>query len=146
VETIRTKHVERGNFKLIEIELYNYHKTKKEYEFLQEEIIQGSAPPSEAIGASRGIDVSKPTENKAIQLTSPEILELRKRIDAIKYAIRMLDNQPEPKKKELLELKYFSQRYSDIGIMEKLHIERRTLYKWRREIISLIASQLGWKV
>lgn len=144
---MRTKRLERANFRVIELELYNYKNTKKEYEFLIDEILHGSPQPSEAIGASRGIDISNPTEKKVMKIvTSAHIIELDRRVKAIQFMIRMIENSPEPKKKELLDMKYFSQRYNDHNIIERLHIDRSTFFKWRKEIIVLVANQLGWRI
>jgi RinA family phage transcriptional activator len=143
---IRVRNIERANFKCIEFELYNYLNTLKEYQFLVAEIIDGQSPPSEAIGASRGIEISRPTEDKAIRLSSAELLEIRNRIYAIQYMIRLIEAGKEPRKRDLLELKYFQQRLSDYGIMEKLHLSERTFFRWRNEIVGLVASKLGWRV
>lgn len=134
------------HFKLIEDELFQYQSTLKRFQFLRDEILQGSAAQSEAIGASRGIDVSKPTERKAIQLvSSPELLEVHHRLEAIKRAIDIIYSLPEQKKKELFEL-FFIKRKSETYIIDTINVRRSTFYKWKREIIFLVARELGWSI
>lgn len=133
--------IEKANFRAIEAELYGYSDTKQELEHLEDEILEGSAFQEVAVQTGNG-DL---TANKAIKLaSSKELLEIRRRINAIDKALSIL--QQDTLKLRLLQMKYFERRYSDIGIMNELHISDRTFYRWRKEIIQLVGSYLGWRV
>lgn len=141
---MRRTPIERANFRLIESELYGYHDTLNEVETLKADIILSSPAHESEI---RSMDISNTTQQKALKMvSSPEIIELSRRVKAIQFALQMLKNAPEPKKCELLEKKYFERQLTDRGIMQALNIEQATFYRWRREIIQLIAMKLGWKV
>ena len=136
---LRYTSLEKGNFKLIEFELQHYHQTKKNYADYEDEIINSSSIASEI----RGTQISKPTEQKAIKLVSSlHLAEMKKRIDAIEYVMGIL---PESKL-GLLQEKYFNKRLTDYGIMQKFNIEQATFYRYRREIIQLIADRMGWRI
>lgn len=134
--------IEQANFKAIEAELYGYLDTKKELELLEEEILEGTGFQEVVVQSGTTGDT---TASKAIRLlSSRELLEIRKRINAIEKAMAIL--QEDTTKLRLLQMKYLERKYTDQGIMEKLHISNRTFYRWRNEIIQLISSYLGWKV
>ncbi|TAH62770.1 MAG: DUF1492 domain-containing protein [Gottschalkiaceae bacterium] len=134
---------ERANFRMIESELYCYQESKKDLELMREEILEGSSFQEVAVQAGLG----NVTENKAIKLVSSvSIRETERRINAIEKAIDILKNSNEPRKLRLLEMKYFERRYTDTAIAEELYIDRSTFYRWRREIIELIANFLGCRV
>lgn len=131
--------LEKVNFNLIESELYHYHHTKKMYKQLEDDIINGSGIAPEI----RGTQISKPTENKAMKLiTNLQIIEMRKRLDAIEYVMQLLPEHL----LTLLQEKYFNKRLTNYGIMQQLNIEQATFYRYRREIIAMIAERLGWIV
>lgn len=141
---MRKTSIERANFRLIESELYSFHDTLRELENLKKDIILATPVKESEI---RSTDTSNETQARALNLvSSPEILELSRRVNAIQFAIDILQQAPEPRKYDLLRLKYFERRLTDSGIMRELSIEQATFYRWRREIIQLIASKLGWKV
>ena len=136
--------IEKSNFKSIESELYCYHESKKYLEELREEIIEGSAIQEVGIAVQSGT-IGNVTMNKAIKLTSSrEILEVERRLRAIEKVLSLLER--DEKRLRLVEMKYFERRYTDIGIALELDISERTFYNWRKEIIKLIAEQLGWKL
>ena len=133
--------IERANFKAIEAELYGYLDTKKEIELMEEEILEGSSFQEVAVQSGNG----DTTANKAIKLvSSKELLEVRRRVNAIERALFIL--QQNETKLDLLRMKYFERKYTDQGIMMELCISDRTFYRWRREIVQLIGSYLGWRV
>jgi len=133
---------ERANFRLIECELYNYHESKKELALMREEIIEGSTYQEVSVQASPG----NVTQSKVFKLNSAEIMEVTRRINAIEKAIEILRCGAEPRKLRLLEMKYFERNLTDRGIWQALFIEQATYYRWRKEIIKLIADRLGYKI
>ena len=135
--------IKRANFKMIEAELYCYEESKRQLEFLREDIIEST--PSHEINVKTG--PGDPTQTKVIKLVnSREIIEMERRLKAIDKAIEILKTSNEPRKYELLRMKYFERRYTDVGICMELGISERTFYRWRREIIELIANFLGCRV
>jgi RinA family phage transcriptional activator len=133
--------VERANFRLIEMEIYNYEKNKAELEDMRANII--FAGSNNETGVSSG--TSDTTGQKAMRIASDEHLnELEKRNNAIAFALSIYEKQPE--KYRLVNEKYFNKKLTDQGIMNELHIESATFYRWRRQFIELIAYKLGWKV
>lgn len=134
--------IEKANFRAIEAELYGYLDTKRELELMEEEILEGS--PFQEVAVQSGT-TGDTTANKAIKLaSSKELLEVRRRINAIEKALFTL--QQNETKLRLLQMKYFERKFTDQGIMMELHISDRTFYRWRREIVQLIGSYLGWRV
>lgn len=135
--------IKRANFKMIEAELYCYEESKKQLELLREEIIESTPIQEFNVKTSPG----DPTQVKAIKLVnSREIIEMERRLKAIDKAIEILKTSNEPRKYQLLHMKYFERRYTDVGICMELGISERTFYRWRREIIELIANFLGCRV
>jgi RinA family phage transcriptional activator len=129
--------VQRGNFKVIEYELLHYHENKKIYQHHENEILH-SSPLAQEI---RSTDIKKPTEIKALQLLSNNhMVEMKRRLDAVEYALSHVDTI----RQQLIAEKYFVMDLTDAGIMDKLHIERATYYRYRRDVIELIADRLGW--
>lgn len=136
--------IEKSNFKTIESELYCYHESKKYLEELREEIIESSAAQEIGVAVQSGT-TGDTTGNKAVKLASSrEILEVKRRLRAIEKVLGLLENNE--RKLKLVQMKYFERRYTDIGISMELDISERTFYNWRKEIIRLIAEQLGWKL
>lgn len=135
--------IKRANFRMIEAELYCYEESKEQLELLRKEIIEST--PSQEINVKTG--PGDPTQTKVIKLlNSREIIEMERRLKAIDKAIEILKTSNEPKKYKLLHMKYFERRYTDVGICMELGISERTFYRWRREIIELIANFLGCRV
>ena len=135
--------IKRANFKMIEAELYCYEESKEQLELLREDIIESTPIQEVNVKTSPG----DPTQTKAIKLVNNrEIIEMERRLKAIDKAIEVLKTSNEPRKYELLHMKYFERRYTDVGICMELGISERTFYRWRREIIELIANFLGCRV
>lgn len=135
---LKVNQIERGNFKMIEYELYNYKASKGKLKEMRDDILLGGFEKSEI----RSSGVSKPSENKALQLMSnKKIIEIERRIKAIELTYQYLDKV----RKTLLEEKYFNKR-TDIAVMQIIHVEHTAYYKYRRDIIISIADILGWTI
>lgn len=132
--------------RVIEAEIRNYHRTVQELRELEEAM---SYP---AVGGDFGERVqtaglSDPTAARAFRMmTSAELIEIRRRVDAIEYMIRVLKAHPEPGRYELIRLRYWDGRYTVPGICDKLNIGQRTYYRWRRDALQLVAERLGWRI
>lgn len=116
-----------------------------------EEQIYGLVP-----GRSEG-RVSDPTPERAQEvwqyrekvLGSLAFREMARRVEAIEYMLSLLRSSQDPDapaKLRLVEEKYFKRRLTDEGIWNELHISMKTFYRWRREVIEIIAERLGWVV
>ena len=126
--------------KLIETELYHYEQTKKEFEIYKEELFDLSER-SNGVKSGR---VANPTQAKALSsIASLALKEMERRMNAIEYAIKVLSVGPEPRKLEFLEKKYLRRTHSDTALMQLLAIEQATFYRWKKEIIGLVAERLG---
>jgi RinA family phage transcriptional activator len=137
----RTTH--QQNFRLIESELYFFKDTKKELMHMESNIIESSGHSETGIRAG----VSNPTAQKAEKLlTSKEYLEVKRRIDAIEYALGVFERCHEPAKMRLVEMKYFERKFTDEGIFGEIGIDRSTFYRWKREFVELIANKLGFVI
>ena len=79
-------------------------------------------------------------------LSSKALLEAERRTNAITDIIKLLEQSDEPNKLKLLKYKYFEKKYTDMGIWSELNIGQATFYRWRKEIIQMIADRLGWRV
>lgn len=131
--------IQKSNIRLIEAELYTYNETKNELKLLEDDIIDSSPFIETAVQS----DLLDSTASKVIKLSSSkELLEIRRRINAIEKALSILSEE----KMKLVRLKYFERKLTDIGIINELHIGSKTYYRWKKEIIELIGSYLGWKI
>lgn len=75
--------------------------------------------------------------------------EMARRVEAIEYMLSLLRSSQDPDapaKLRLVEEKYFKRRLTDEGIAAELHISMSTFYRWRREVIGIVAERLGWIV
>lgn len=137
--------IKRANFRMIEAELYNYEESKKQLKLLREEIIEST--PSQELGERIESELGDSTASKGIKLVNNrEIVEIERRLSAIDKAIEIIKTSDEPRKIQLIEEKYFKRQLTHVGIQMKLGISRRTFYRWRREVIELIANFLGCRV
>lgn len=111
-------------------------------EHIRESIVDGTSYREVSIQSGGTSDI---TANKAIKLaSSKEMLELERRIRGIEEALKII--QQDPEKYRLLQMKYFERKYTDRWIWRELNISDRTFYRWRREIIEVVGSRLGWRV
>jgi RinA family phage transcriptional activator len=123
----------------IETELQDYENTKREYELVQQDIVNQSGTLD---GQPRGTDISQPTERKAIKLvTNKRLAQLERTIKAIE---RVITNLPEEKFK-LVRLKYWTspQILTDEGIAQQIGCSRSTYYEWKDGILIALAKQMG---
>lgn len=124
--------------KYIECELRQYYHSKAELADIKSDIIDST--PAGQTGRSSG--PSNPTAAKAGRLLSNKrIKKLEETLLAIEYTYREIDQD----KRAMIELMYFQRprTLTDIGIAQKLNIGRRTLYRWRTEILYRVAKEMG---
>jgi len=125
-------------FKYIEAELYDYPQTKQAIEELKEDIIE-EAPVLDDVGGNTH-RVSNPTLSKTMRLvTNRRLARMEQTVAAIDRVLNSLD----PDRRRLVELKYFEKRLANAGVAMELNISDATFYRWRNEIILLVAVELG---
>ncbi|MGI6035694.1 MAG: hypothetical protein ACOYCE_07835 [Limnochordia bacterium] len=135
------------NLRLIEAEIRHYHDTIQELQELEREI----AAPSIIGDFSERIPSTSPGDSTAKQalhmMTSTELLELRRRVEAIERMLGILKAHPEQGRYELIKLTYWSNGRCNVeGICRKLKISPRTYHRWKREALEIIGERLGWKI
>lgn len=129
--------ISQAVYRYVENELYYYPHTVEAIEELREDIISGVSGEKLAVQAGR---TSNPTSAKATRLT----LDVRLRhLERVRKSIEKVYSTLPPEKKKVVELKYWDRRLSDYGIYQSIPIARRTYFRWRNEIITAIATDLG---
>ena len=143
--TGRDRHIRNATLRLIEAEIRNYHQTIETLRELEESI---ALPGQGEFGnGTRSTEPGDPTPARAYKMmTSAQLLEIRRRVEAIEYMLRVVKASPEPGRYELIRLAYWDGRYTVRGICDQLSISERTYYRWRREALQLVAERLGWEV
>ena len=143
--TRRDRHIRNANLRLIEAEIRNYHQTVKDLRELEEAI---ALPGQGEFGnGTRSTEPGDPTPARAYKMmTSAQLLEIRRRVEAIEYMLRVVKASPEPGRYDLIRLAYWDGRYTVRGICDQLSISERTYYRWRREALQLVAEKLGWEI
>jgi len=128
--------IERRVFRYVEYELYNYDITKKELERCREEILESSPMPPE-VKVQSGL--GDPTAKKAEELsTSTYIARAEKTIKAIEKSLDMLTDVH----RRLFKLKYRDcLPWQEVAI--ELEISDRTFFRTRRELVAMVAQQMG---
>lgn len=120
----------RKIYKRIEWHLYHYFDLRREVKEYREKILESSTPLFGEIGGGQSHH-SDPTALKAIKLTKPEILEKEKWVEIVEKTIQKFKDT---EKGKLIQLQYFDEEGPNY-IQEVLHIERRTYFMWRNEIV-----------
>ncbi|MDR5659019.1 hypothetical protein RH915_05915 [Serpentinicella sp. ANB-PHB4] len=123
----------------IEVELKNYHQSKRDLEEIRESIIEGFS--SEDNMGIRGSRTSYATGSKAMKLiTNKRMKKLEETIAVIDNVIGELDEE----KYKLIELKYWTRpsKLTDEGIASELSVGRATFYRWKDGILLAIASEM----
>ena len=113
---IKKSDLAKAYVKVIELELSYYQEQKVHYERIKENPLYSA---------------------------SFALFETERRLKAIELTLLQLSKGQEPKKLEFLKLKYFDKKLIDLAIQQALFIEQATFYRWRQEIIGLVAYRLG---
>ncbi|WP_238525014.1 DUF1492 domain-containing protein [Caldicellulosiruptor owensensis] len=122
-------------FRAIEKVLYHYFDIKRELKDKEEEIMNSHKNELRINITNVGF-YSDPTASTAIKLCSEELELMRKWIQIVDLARAKFKDTG---KERLLEMKYFEELAIEY-ICSKLHIERRTFYHWRDDIVVYIAN------
>ena len=136
--------LKKPTFKHIESELYSYHDTLREIQFLRTNLMFCKENDDENIGGGRSSFTSSPTEQIGTKLASHKKLN---NLETITNAIeKVYTGLPESHQK-LVKMKYWTrpQLKTWDGIAQELHVSRRQAIYWRNEIINTISEVLGWR-
>ncbi|NPV72130.1 MAG: transcriptional regulator [Firmicutes bacterium] len=131
----------RAVFRYVEAELYDYPWTKQEIARLRVDIaLEGSGVEAALLAQHvSGGQQADPTLAKTIRLLTNRRL---KRMEETVAAIERVYDRLPPEKQRLVDLKYW-QRYSNLAVATRLHISRATFYRWRAEVVTAVAVELG---
>ena len=123
----------------IEGELYNYDANRGRLEEFREDILEGT-PLAEAVGSRSG--PGDPTASKVMRLTTgAAIAKLARDINAIDRALKRLTENH----RAVFELKY-RQGLSWEQVTMEMPCGRSTYFELRKEIIFMVAQELGFEV
>ncbi|CAH0186719.1 transcriptional regulator [Peribacillus simplex] len=136
--------LKKPTFKHIESELYSYHDTLKEIQFLRTNIMFTKENDDENVGGGRSSFISSPTEQIGTRLaTHKRLVKLEEITNAIEKVYTVL-----PENHQLLiKLKYWTRPQTKTweGIAMELHVSRRQAFNWRDEIVKTLAEVIGWR-
>jgi len=132
----------KAYYSYVEHELYNYKNNLKEVHEIEDEIINAS--PVQSGDRVQSSTLSDETANKAIKLTTTtRLVTMRRNINGIETGMRILEADREDRKRKLLKMKYFDSQYTDTRIAFELDISIETYYRWKRQIVTLMAMYMG---
>lgn len=143
MSAVATK-LKKATFKHIESELYSYHDTLREIEFLRRNIMFCKENDDENIGGGRSSLPSSPTEKIGTRLATHKKLN---QLEEVAHAIeKVYTGLPEDYQK-LVRMKYWTrpQLKTWEGIAGELHIGRRTAFRMRDDIVYSVSEVLGWR-
>lgn len=143
VATLHKVKIKQGTFKHIESELYSYHETKKEIEWLKKDILL-SGHISDLTKEGRTNIPGDPTGETAILMNTHRKIE---QLERIVEAIEEIYGQLSEEKKKMIKLRYWTKPRTLTweGIAKEIPAHRATVIRWRNEIIKAIADKLGWR-
>ena len=127
-------------FRFVEHELYNFENTKRELEELKLDIAESTAGNLAYDRYSSNPGYPRSSTESAVTniITNKAIIRATKTIRDIERAKKKLDEE----KLELFDMKY-NQCKPWQQIVMKLNISERTYFRWRKEIVELVAKEMG---
>lgn len=125
-------------YRYIEYELYHYEQYKRDIKRERERILEGSPPPPD--GMPKGGKEGKPTEEKAVRLSSSaSIAAMERVVEAVDMALRILPETGAA----LFRLWYVKGRKDRYAVCDQLHISEATFTRYKRQLIETVAKELG---
>ncbi|WP_313798816.1 transcriptional regulator [Cytobacillus sp.] len=136
--------LKKATFKHIESELYSYHDTLREIQFLRNNIMFTKENDDENTGGGRSSLPSSPTEQIGTRLATHKRLN---KLEEIAQAVEKVFTGLPDDYQKLVKLKYWTrpQMKTWEGIAEEIPVSRRTAFNMRDEIVNAIAEVLGWR-
>lgn len=140
-KTIDKCKLTKNTVKYIEGELRAYYNNLKLIDAVKNDIIFESPIFKEG----KSYDVGNPTLTKAIRIDTRIYTDKQlKRINDTVNAIKNTYNRSTKEKREILDNIYFKQRYTAEGMACRLNVDRRTVFRWRTQIVYDVAKELNY--
>jgi hypothetical protein len=82
-------------------------------------------------------------------LAGTQYAEMQRRVEAIDYVLKRLDNSflgYEKSQAALIRERYFEHQLTPDGLAAKFNISRATVYRWSEDVIQEIAIRLGFLI
>lgn len=139
--TTRAK-LKKATFRYIENEIAHYHETVEDLQEWKQLLYEEGGSRWFTHEGSRSNRIIDPTADRAARvIQNRQVRHLEKVTNAIKAVYDGLDDE----KKELLRVLYWEKprRYTWDGIAERFHYSKKTLQRWRNEIVDEVAEKLG---
>jgi len=136
--------LKKPTFQHIESELYSYHDTLKEIQFLRNNIMFTKENDDENVGGGRSSLPSDPTGSIGTRIATHKKLN---NLEEITNAIeKVYTGLPEIHQK-LVRLKYWTRPQTKTweGIALELNVSRRQAFRWRDEVVKAVGEVLGWR-
>lgn len=131
--------IPRAVFRYVEYELYGYEQTKKEIQELREDMLEDRPALIEVASISKSGQISDPTAQKVTRLLTSRVLKkMADNICAIDRALSRLNDEH----RQLFVLKYL-QALPWQKVRSDIPISDRTYFRLRRELVSMVAVEMG---
>ena len=125
-------------YRYIEYELYHYEQYKRDIKRERERILEGSPPPPD--GMPKGGKEGKPTEEKAVRLSSSaSIAAMERVVEAVDMALKRLTDRH----RRLFALLYVSGRWDKYAVCNELYMSYATFKRYKWELIVAVGQELG---
>ena len=136
--------LKKPTFQHIESELYSYHDTLKEIQFLRNNIMFTKENDDENVGGGRSSLPSSPTEQIGVRLATHKKLN---NLEEITNAIEKVYTRLPETHQKLVKLKYWTRPQTKTweGIALELNVSRRQVFRWRDEVVKAVGEVLGWR-
>ncbi|MGI6628410.1 MAG: hypothetical protein ACOX4K_08735 [Bacillota bacterium] len=141
IATALQKEYKQNCFRWIECELKHFPQLKKEIDMLKDEIISTRPGRDAYVRIPRQYSKSDPTFATTVRLLSNKRL---RQMELVYAAIGTVFEGLPPEKQEFIQMKYWSNKYSDSRIATELFVSVSTLYNWRNGILTAIAAEMGY--
>lgn len=135
--------IEKHIYQYVEAELRNYRTYKQLIEEYDKELMYSGAKSGLAkdpTGRFSENQTSDPTHNEAAKIIANEN-RIKRYKDVVMCIEDVMENMSDEVRK-IIEMRYFSDYYTDYGVMKELHIAKRTYYRYRGRAISRFALRL----
>lgn len=124
----------------VEAEIRNYHETKNEYNCVRADLYGVSAIQYDGMETGGNGGPSSPTESAAL------ILVTNKRLKRMEETLRSIDKiivGLDPIQLQFIQLYYWGNKYTLVGIAQMIGCSKRTLQRWRDKICEDLAVEMG---
>lgn len=136
--------LKKETFRYLESELFSYMDTLKEINSLRDGIIYNKGGEDENTGGGRSSVPSDPTGQIATRLATHKQLNY---LEGVTASISKVYEELPDLHKNFIRLKYWTkpQNLTMVGIAEQLHINKDKAYDVRKEVIQLLALEMGYR-